>query len=132
MAQQKDKKKINVTVVTPEEKIFEGMVDFIRVPAQSGGLGVLPRHVPIIAQLKIGVVKLVNNGRPQYIGVCRGFFEFLNNKANILTELAIPTEEKDIEKTIEELKQKHDITQEITEETRKVVQAIAGLKSLRQ
>ena len=39
MAQYKDKKKINVTIVTPEEKIFEGRVDFIRVPAQSGGLG---------------------------------------------------------------------------------------------
>ena len=132
MAQEKEEKKISVNIVTPEEKIFEGKVDFIRVPAQSGNLGVLPRHVPIIAQLKIGVVKLVNNGESDYIGVCRGFFEFLNNRATILTELALPTKQEDISRTIEELRQKHDITQEITEETRKVVQAIAGLKSLRQ
>lgn len=123
--------KINVTIVTPEEKIFDGWVDFISVPGQSGSLGVLPRHIPIIAQLKIGIVKLAVAKETIFIGVCRGFFEFINNKANILTERAIRTTQENIAKTVEELKGKHNITQEITEETRKVMQAMASLKSLK-
>lgn len=126
------KKKIRVSIVTPEKSIFEGEVDYIRIPAKSGSLGVLPGHIPIIAQLKVGVVKLVNEGKAEYVGVCRGFFEFLYSRANILTELAIPTEYEKIKETIEELKKKHDITQEITDETRKVFQAIAKMKTLRR
>jgi F-type H+-transporting ATPase subunit epsilon len=126
-----EKNKIKATIVTPEEKIFDGWVDFISIPGRSGSMGILPRHVPVIAQLKIGIVKLVDAKETIFIGVCRGFFEFINNKANILTELAIRTSQEDCAKTIEELKKKHDITQEITEETRKVMQAIASLKSLK-
>src|SRR3989304_3860819 len=125
-----EKSKIKVTIVTPEEKVFEGWVDFISIPGQSGSLGVFPRHVPIIAQLKIGIVKLVDAKETIFIGVCRGFFEFINNKANILTERAVRTTQENIEETVEELKGKHNITQEITEETRKVIQAMASLKSL--
>ena len=62
MADSESKKKIKVSIVTPEERIFDGEVDYIRVPAKSGSLGVLPRHIPIISQLKVGVVKLVNEG----------------------------------------------------------------------
>ena len=125
-----EKNKIKVTIVTPEEKVFDGWVDFISIPGQSGSLGVLPRHIPIIAQLKIGIVKLVDAKETIFIGVCRGFFEFINNKANILTERAVRTTQENIEETVEELKGKHNITQEITEETRKVIQAMASLKSL--
>ena len=132
MAEEKQAKKIAVAIVTPEGKVFEGKVDYVSVPAKSGGLGVLPRHLPVIAQLKVGIVKLIDEGKPVYVGVCRGFFEFLNDKANILTEHALLTTEENRQDTIEELKKKYDITQEITEETRKVVQAIAGLKTLRQ
>jgi F-type H+-transporting ATPase subunit epsilon len=126
-----EKNKIKVTIVTPEEKVFDGWVDFISVPGQSGSLGVLPRHIPIIAQLKIGIVKLVDAKETIFIGVCRGFFEFINDKANILTERAVRTTLENSAKTVEELKGKHNITQEITEETRKVMQAMASLKSLK-
>ena len=126
-----NKKKINITIVTPEETVFKGEVDFISIPAKSGSLGILPRHVPVIANLKTGIAKLVNDGKPVYIGICRGYFEFLNSKAYILTERAIITDYESREKDIAELEKKHDITQEITEETRKVVQAIAGLKTLK-
>lgn len=125
-----EKSKIKVTIVTPEEKVFDGWVDFISIPGQSGSLGVYPRHIPIIVQLKTGIVKLVDTKETIYIGVCRGFFEFINNKANILTEQAIRTTQENISKTCEILKQKYNITHEITEETRKVIQAIASLKSL--
>jgi len=131
MEAKENKNKIKITVVTPEGKVFEGDVDFISVPAKSGSMGILPRHIPIVAQLKIGILKLVSDGKTTYIGVCRGYFELLESSAYILTERAILTDSDNKDAVVAELKNKHDITHEITEETKKVVKAIAGLKSLR-
>jgi ATP synthase F1 epsilon subunit len=131
MAEEKQVKKIFIRVVSPEEKVFEGYADFINVPAKSGSLGILPRHAAIIAQLKTGILKIVNDSKPVYIGVCRGYFEFIENRANVITERAIITSPEKREETIAELKSKHDIIQEITEDTRKVVGALAGFKNLR-
>lgn len=130
MAEKEDEKKIFLKVVTPEEKVYEGYADSIVIPAKSGSLGILPRHMPIITQLKIGIMKLVNDGVYIYIGICRGYFEFIENRANIITERAVITTPENKQKVLEELSKKHDIIQEITDETRKVIQAIAGLKSL--
>jgi F-type H+-transporting ATPase subunit epsilon len=132
MEEKEKRNKIKITVVTPEGKIFEGDVDFISVPAKSGSMGILPRHVPIIAQLKTGILKLVSDGKPLYIGVCRGYFELLDSRSYVLTERAILTDFENKDAVIAELKKKHDITSEITAETKKVVEAIAGLKTLRQ
>ncbi|MBM3705507.1 MAG: ATP synthase F1 subunit epsilon [Actinobacteria bacterium] len=131
MEEKNTKKKIKITVVTPEGKVFEGNVDFISIPAKSGSLGILPRHVPLIAQLKTGILKVVDDSNTTLIGVCRGYFEFIGDKANVLTERAVITTSDKKEETLEEFKKKHDITQEITEETRKVAGAIAKMKTLR-
>jgi F-type H+-transporting ATPase subunit epsilon len=132
MEVKENKSKIKITVVTPEGMVFEGDVDFISVPAKSGSMGILPRHVPIIAQLKTGILKLVSEGKPTYIGVCRGYFELLDSRAYVLTERAILTDPENKDAVIADLKKKHDITTEITDETKKVVEAIAGLKTLRR
>jgi len=82
-------KKIRVSLVTPEVQIFEGMIDSLIVPAESGALGILPGHIPIVAQLSIGIIKLGTDEGPRYFGIQRGYIEFLFNKANILTEHAV-------------------------------------------
>lgn len=130
MEPKENKNKIKISVVTPDGKIFEGEVDFISVPAKSGSMGILPRHVPIVAQLKTGILKLVNEGKPVYIGVCRGYFELFDSRAHVLTERAILTDPENKDAVVAELMKKHDISQEITEETKKVVKAIAGFKAL--
>ncbi|MBN1299467.1 MAG: ATP synthase F1 subunit epsilon [Actinobacteria bacterium] len=132
MSEKEKKEKIRITVITPEKRVFEGYVDYISLPSISGSLGILPKHMPIITKLKIGILKLVNEGNATYIGVCRGHFEFFGKIARVLTERAIITAYEDRQATIAELKKKHDITQEITEETKKVIQAIAGLTTLKK
>ena len=123
-------KKITVSLVTPEEHIYEGETDSLIVPASSGSLGILPGHVPIVARLAIGIVKIGRGNDARYFGIQRGYLEFIFNKANILTERAVETSFEDRDKIIEKLKEKYDILQEVTEDTRKVAQAVAGLKGL--
>ncbi len=123
-------KKIQVSLVTPEEHIFEGVVDSLIVPGESGALGILPGHIPIIAQLSLGILKLGTEDGPRYFGIEKGYIEFLFNKANILTERIIETKYEERDKVLEELKKKYEIVQEVTESTRKVAKAVAQLKDL--
>ena len=125
-------KKINVSIVTPEESIFEGETGSLIVPASSGGLGILPGHIPIVARLGIGIVKVGIGEKARYFGVQRGFLEFVFDKANILTERAVETSLEDRDKVVEKLKEKYEIVQEVTEDTKKVAQAVAGLKGLKK
>ncbi|MFC2159857.1 ATP synthase F1 subunit epsilon [Actinomycetota bacterium] len=123
-------KNIKVSLVTPEENVFEGSVDSIIVPAESGSLGILPGHVPIIAQLTVGVVKLGTEEGPRYFGIQRGYIEFLFNKANILTEKVVETTYEERDQIIQKLKEKYEIVQEVTEGTKRVAEAVAQLKNL--
>ena len=123
--------KINVSIVTPEEKVYEGAVDFISVPSSSGSLGILPKCLPIVSRLNVGIVKLVKGKDATYIGVCRGYIEHIHNKANIITERAIVTTKERSKETVEELNSKHNIIQEITEDTKRVIKTIATIKGLK-
>jgi len=124
-------KSIHVSLVTPEEHMFEGKVDSIIVPAESGSLGILPGHVPIIAQLAVGIVKLGTEEGPRYFGIQRGYIEFLFNKANILSERVVETTYEERDQIVQKLKEKYEIVQELTEDTKKVAEAVAQLKHLK-
>ncbi|MDZ7836960.1 MAG: ATP synthase F1 subunit epsilon [Actinomycetota bacterium] len=118
--------------VTPEEKVFESDVDFVSVPSLEGSLGLLPEHLPIVCQLNTGIIKFRKGKEDIYIAIQKGYMEFFNNYANILTGRAIKTTYQDRYRAIEEVSKKHDIVQEIAEETKKVIQAISSLRKLKK
>ena len=124
--------KITISIVTPEERVYEGEVDFISVPSMDGSMGILPGHIPIVCQLAIGIIKLVIGKESKYFAIYSGFLEFVQNRANILTGRAIVTSLSEKGEALEEIKKKHDIVQEITDETKRVTQAIVSLKSLKE
>ncbi len=125
-------RKIKVSIVTPEERVYEGEADFISVPSMDGSMGILPGHISIVCQLVIGIIKLVIGEESKYFAIYSGFLEFAQNRANILTGRAIVTSLSEKGEALEEIKKKHDIVQEITDETKRVTQAIASLKSLKE
>jgi len=125
-------KLIHASIVTPEETVFEDEVELVSVPSVKGSLGILPEHAPIVCQLDTGIVKFKQGPKEVFIAVQKGYMEFFNNNANILTGKAIPTTCQDRHKAVQEVGKKHDIVQEITEETKKVVQAIIALRKLKK
>jgi F-type H+-transporting ATPase subunit epsilon len=126
------KKKIIASIVSPEEKIFQGEVEFISVPSVEGSMGILPDHIPVVCQLKVGIVKYRKGKTVEYIAIQKGYMEFFNNTATIITGRAIRTTESEKEKALEEVSKKHDMVQEISEETKKVIEAIGSLKRLKR
>jgi F-type H+-transporting ATPase subunit epsilon len=49
---------LQVTVINPDQVVFEGEVDYILAPTPKGTVGILPNHTPMFAELRPGEVIL--------------------------------------------------------------------------
>ena len=49
-------------ILTPDRTHYAGSVEAVTAPGQNGEFGVLARHVPMIAQLKAGAVRVREAG----------------------------------------------------------------------
>ena len=85
-------------IVTPEKVAWEGEVDSLTVPAWDGGLGILPGHAPLLAQMREGVVHIREKGEERLLAVSGGFVEVLNGRASLFAETAELAEEIDAER----------------------------------
>lgn len=81
-------KKIHFKIITPEKIIFEDDVDSVYASGIAGSFGILPNHVPFMSTLDVDVTKVEKNGETKYFSVMGGIFQFKNNEAVILTEVA--------------------------------------------
>lgn len=87
----------NLQVVTPEKEIFSGPVEQITVPGSESSFGVLRNHAPIIAALDPGVVKVwLPEGEERRYIVGGGFFQMLDNEAQVLADSAEQPREVDV------------------------------------
>jgi len=78
---------MNLEIVTPDEKIFEGEAKSVQLPGKDGRFGILDRHAPIVATLKKGRVKVeATDGDIQYFEIGGGVVEMNNNKVIVLAE----------------------------------------------
>ena len=56
-----ERKKFDVSLVTPDGPAFEGEAEMLIVPGAAGEIGVLARHAPLIATLKAGSTRVYLN-----------------------------------------------------------------------
>ena len=98
-------KKIHVSVVTPDGPVYEADVEMVSTRAQSGELGILPGHIPLVAPLEIGAVRLKKGGSTELVAVSGGFLEVRPDKVTILAQSAEQAEEIDVHRA-EEAKQR--------------------------
>lgn len=88
-----------LTIVTPEEVIFEDQVLSATAPGSEGYLGVLTDHAPLITALKPGKLTVRDKeGKERIFAVSGGFLEVSNNLATILADAIEPAEEIDIDR----------------------------------
>ncbi|RSL31816.1 F0F1 ATP synthase subunit epsilon [Salibacterium salarium] len=79
---------VSVNVVTPDGAIYEGDVEMVSARAQSGELGILPGHIPLVAPLAVGAVRLKNDSSVNLVSVSGGFIEVRPDNVTILAEAA--------------------------------------------
>ena len=81
-------KTIHFKIITPEKIVYEDDVDAIYAQGEAGSFGVLPNHIPFMSVLAVDVAKIEKNGEIKMFSVIGGAFQFKNNEAIILTEVA--------------------------------------------
>ncbi|GAE33643.1 F0F1 ATP synthase subunit epsilon [Halalkalibacter akibai] len=83
---------VQVSVVTPDGKVYDGDVDMVSVRTVEGELGILPKHIPLVAPLTVGAVRLKKGSTVEKVAVSGGFVEVRPDQVTILAEAAeLPT-----------------------------------------
>jgi F-type H+-transporting ATPase subunit epsilon len=95
-------KTIKVSVVTPDGPVYESEVEMVITKAQSGELGILAGHIPMVAPLEIGVVRLLKAGSKEedLVSVSGGFLEVRPDQVTILAQAAEKAEDIDVERAL--------------------------------
>jgi F-type H+-transporting ATPase subunit epsilon len=82
-------KRLRVELVTPDGPVYVEDARMVVVPGKAGELGVLPRHIPLIAQLKPGETR-VRTLDDQWLSFATGagYFKIQHDRASVLVESA--------------------------------------------
>ena len=90
---------LDCEILTPEGRVFEGRAQMVVVPGAEGELGVLPRHAPTIARLKVGEVRARFEGNVWHSwAINEGYFKMQFDRATVLVEDAVAATDIDVEK----------------------------------
>ena len=95
---------MHLKIITHEKVVFDEDVNEIRTRGVNGEFGILPNHVPFMSALDIGVTKVVQNGEAHYFTTMGGIFQFQNNEAVILTDIAEDGNDIDVTRAKEAMK----------------------------
>src|ERR1041384_410156 len=97
---------IHVDVVSAEEQIFSGEAKFVALPGESGELGILPRHTPLITRIRPGAVRIerADNGQEEFVFVAGGILEVQPGTVTVLADTAIRGADLDEAKATEALR----------------------------
>lgn len=93
---------LHVDVVSAEEQIFSGEAKFVALPGESGELGILPKHTPLITRIKPGAVRIeLASGGEEFVFVAGGILEVQPNRVTVLADTAIRGKDLDEAKATE-------------------------------
>ncbi|WP_186257363.1 F0F1 ATP synthase subunit epsilon [Burkholderia gladioli] len=101
---------IKVDVVSAEEEIFSGQAKFVALPGESGELGILPGHTPLITRIRPGAVRIESEGgQDEFVFVAGGILEVQPGAVAVLADTAIRGRDLDAAKA-EEAKRRAEET----------------------
>ncbi len=88
---------LHCEILTPEGCAFSGEAEMVVVAGTEGGLGVLPRHQPIIARLEVGEIRVrIDASEWRSFAASDGYFSMQGEKALVLVEGVVATEDIDL------------------------------------
>ena len=89
-------KTIQIEVVSSEKSLYSGEASLVVAPGESGELGILPGHAPLLARVKPGVLKInTPDGGEEFMYVSGGVLEVQPDKITVLADVAERGEELD-------------------------------------
>ena len=78
---------MNLEIVTPDSKVYEGEITSIALPGIDGSFQILNNHAPVVSALGTGKMKVVDTeNQTQEYTISGGVVEMNNNKVIVLAE----------------------------------------------
>ena len=100
---------IQLIVLTPYGKYFEGFVDFLEVRSPEYNLGILPGHTPLISTVAICKMTVKIGDRKEYYAVGGGVIRVeKDNKVTLILDSIESADEIDIARAQEAKKRAED------------------------
>lgn len=102
---------VHVDVVSAEESIYSGLVEFAVFPGEAGELGIYPRHTPLLTRIKPGTVrlKLADRNEFELVYVSGGMLEVQPQLITVLADTAIRAADLDEAKALEAKKRAEEM-----------------------
>ena len=78
---------IRLMILTPQDTLFEGLVEKVELPGDKGRFMVLKNHAPIISSLSEGDVVYVSEGAEFRVHIQNGFVRVNDNDVGVCAEV---------------------------------------------
>ncbi|MDR1291666.1 MAG: ATP synthase F1 subunit epsilon [Planctomycetaceae bacterium] len=89
-------------IVTPEKTVLDMEATFVVLPLYDGEFGVLPNHLPVVARIGAGDIRIHKSAQPmqETDPVCYylegGFVEVLDDNIVVMSLFAMPVKDLDV------------------------------------
>ena|SRR3989344_458215 len=98
--------KLQFKLITPERVLYESEINSVSCPTQMGEITILPGHIPLVANLSHGEMRVVSGAETRFFTALGGVIEVRpGNEIVVLADAAERSEEID-EKRAEEARQR--------------------------
>ena len=90
---------LSLNIVTPNGSVYEREdVELAVLQTTAGEMGIMSGHIPTVAALKTGYVKVNFHNGNEYVAVSDGFVEVRQHKLSIIVQTAETASEIDVER----------------------------------
>jgi F-type H+-transporting ATPase subunit epsilon len=79
---------LQVSVISPEQVLYEGTATSVTAPAFDGELGILPMHAPLMTLLGTGTLRVESSEGLKRLQVSGGFLQVVDDTVRVVTEEA--------------------------------------------
>ncbi len=79
---------LQVSVISPEQVLYEGAATAVTAPAFDGEVGILPMHAPLMTLLGTGTLRVESLDGLRQFTVSGGFLQVVDDTVRVVTEAA--------------------------------------------
>ena len=79
---------LRVSVISPEQTLYEGDASAVVAPAYDGLVGILTGHAPMMTLLGRGTLRVSEAGGERTFAVEGGFLQVVDDQVRVVTERA--------------------------------------------
>ncbi|VAW87073.1 ATP synthase epsilon chain [hydrothermal vent metagenome] len=86
---------MHVDIVSAEQQIFSGTAEMVFAPSVNGDVGILPRHAPLLTQMRPGEVRIQTSEGEETFYVSSGILEIQPHCVTVLADTALRAKDID-------------------------------------